>query len=213
VNRLYWNDLQLLDIDIPAGGIRRGEKQRLVMPQRYQFEWLKKMSTPDGCIRLRTKNGDVSCGSESFVKHVACVLHQRSALANLSLRENILLPFLYKKREPETSRAMQALPDIATRLEISDLLDEQAGERFSFMHGVISLGRAMLLQPDFIVVLDAHLGMQPPKRDFFRSLFCSFVEETGAGVLYLSTSVQDASGLKFCRSLELPTRETFAYHG
>ncbi len=210
MNRLYWNDLHLLDIDIPAGSIRRGEKQRLVIPQRYQFEWLKQMNTPDGCIRVQTKDGNISGGTEPFSRHVACVLHQRSALANLSLRENILLPFLYNRREPETTRAMQALPDVAARLEITDLLDEQAGDRPIYMHGIISLGRAMVLQPEFIVVLDAHMGTQAPKQDFFRSLFCSFVEETGAGVLYLSASVQDASGLKFRRSLEFSTIEKYA---
>jgi ABC-type branched-subunit amino acid transport system ATPase component len=202
--------MQLLDIDIPAGSIERGENQRLVMPQRYQFEWLKKMSTPSGGIRLRTEEGDVTGGTAPFMEHVACVLHQRSALANLSLRENILLPFLYKNREPEMSRTIGALPDIAARLEITDLLDEQAGERSSYMHGMISLGRAMLLQPDFIVVLDTHMGMQPSRQDFFCSLFCSFVEETGAGVLYLSASVRDASGLQFCRSLEFSTAEKYA---
>lgn len=210
MNNFCWNDLQLLDIDIPAGCIRRGEKQRLVVPQRYQFEWLKKMSTPGGGVWLCTEGGEIACGTEPFVQHVACVLHQRSALANLSLRENILLPFLYKNRETETARAIQALPDIAARLEIADLLDEQAGERSSYMHGVISLGRAMLLQPDFIVVLDAHMGMQPSRQDFFCSLFCSFVEETGAGVLYLSTSVQNASGMEFCQSLELPSIKEYA---
>lgn len=210
MNRLCWNDLQLLDIDIPAGSIRRGEKQRLVMPQRYQFEWLKKMSTPGGGIRLKTKDGDIAGGSDSFVQHVACVLHQRSALANLSLRENILLPFLYNNRASETARAVGALPDIAARLEITDLLDEQAGERSSYMHGVVSLGRAMLMKPDFIVVLDAHMGMQPSRQDFFCNLFCRFVEEAGAGVLYLSASVRDASGLKFRRSLEFSAAKEYA---
>jgi len=199
--RLCWRSMQLLDIAIPSGCVHLGEKRRLVMPRRYQLEWLKQMNSQAGAVWLQSAGEELGGGSEVFAHRVACMLHQRSALANLSLRENIMLPFLYAGRDDGIARATAALPGIAEKLEIADKLDEQAGERSGYMHGLIALGRTMLMQPDFIVVQDAHAGMPPHRQDTFRRLFCEVVDALGAGVLYLSASEQDGSGLDFCQSL------------
>jgi len=198
---LCWRPMQLLDIAMPSGCVLSGEKRRLVIPRRYQLEWLKQMNAASGAVWLQTATEKLSGDSEAFARRVACMLHQRSALANLSLRENIMLPFLYAGRDDETARAAAALPGIAARLEIADKLEEQAGERSGYMHGLIALGRTMLMQPEFIVVQDAHAGMQPHRQETFRKLFCEVVDALGAGVLYLSASEQDGSGLDFCQSL------------
>jgi len=205
--RLCWKAMRLLDVDIPAGHVLRGERRRLVMPRRYQFDWLRQMASPAHDVWLQTGEADIPGGSEGFSERVCCMLHQRGVLANLSLRENILLSFLYAGREAEIVRATDALPEVAKRLDIADKLDEQAGERSGYMHGLIALGRAMLLRPDFIIVQDALASMQPHRQEIFRSLFCGFVEELGAGVLYLSASTQDGSGLEFCQSLEFAGAE------
>lgn len=191
-----------MDVALPAGCVGHAEKRRLVMPRRYQMEWLRRMLESTGSVWLATGDGDLAGGSEAFARRVACMLHQRGSLANLSLRENIMLPLLYAGGDAEIARAMAALPGVAGRLDIADKLDEQAGERSGYMHHLIALGRAMLMQPEFIVVQDAHAGMQPHRQEIFRRLFCEVVEELGAGVLYLSASGQDGSGLEFCQSLE-----------
>lgn len=205
--RLCWHAMQLLDIGMPAGYVQFGDKRRLVMPRRYQLEWLRRMSGGEESVWLETAEGELAGGSAAFSRRVACMMHQRSALANLSLRENIMLPFLYAGGDAGIARAEAALPGIAARLDIADRLDEQAGERSGYMHGLIALCRTMLMQPDFIVVQDAHAGMQPHRQQMFRSLFCEVVEELGVGVLYLSASVQDGSGLDFCQSLEFAGAE------
>jgi len=187
--------------------VLHGEKRRLVMPRRYQLEWLKQMNMPGSGVWLETDEGDFPGGSEKFSERVACMLNQCSTLANLSLRENILLPFLYAGRDVEIVRATEALPEVARRLDIAEKLDEQAGERSTYMHAVIALARAMLMCPDFIVVQDAHSGIQPHRQNMFRHLFCDVVEQLGAGVLYLSASAQDGSGLNFCQSLEFASAE------
>lgn len=199
--RLCWRSMQLLDIAISSCCVHVGEKRRLVMPRRYQFEWLTQMNSPDGGVWLHTPDEELDGGSEAFASRVACMLHQRSALANLSLRENIMLPVLYAGRDDEIQRATAALPGIAEKLEITDKLDEQVGERSGYMHALIALGRIMLMQPDFIVVQDAHAGIHPHRQAVFRKLFCEEVEALGAGVLYLSASEHDGSGLEFCQSL------------
>jgi len=201
--RLCWKPLLLLDVEIPAGDLRRGEKRRLVMPRAYQFEYLRRMSSDYQDVCLQTGQEKIPAGSAHFVQHVLCMLHQRSTLANLSLRENLLLPFLYQGRGESLECASDALADVALHLGIADKLDEQAGEGSGYMHALISLGRAMLMRPDFIVVQDAYAAMQLHRQDVFRSLFCETVESLGSGILYLSTSAQEGSGLEFCQSFEL----------
>jgi ABC-type transporter Mla maintaining outer membrane lipid asymmetry ATPase subunit MlaF len=199
--------MPLLDVELPQGHVLRGEKRRLVMPRRYQLDWLKKMAMPGSRIWLESSEGDFPGGGEQFAQRVACMLHQCNMLANLSLRENILLPFLYAGRAEEIARATVALQEVATRLEIAEKLDEQAGERSTYMHALIGLGRAMLMRPDFMVVQDALSGIQPHRQDMFRSLFCDVVEQLGVGVLYLSASEQDGSGLDYCQSLAFASAE------
>lgn len=201
MNRLCWKSIRLRDIEIPAGHVSSGEKWRQVMPRNHQFDWLKRLSLPASDVWLETDEGDIR-GGEAFAGRVCFMLFQRGMLANLSLRENILLPFLYRGENNEMVRASAELPGLAKRLDIADKLDDQAGERSVYMHALISLARIMLLRPDFIVVQDVLTGMQPHHQDIFRRLFCAVVEELGLGVLYLSASVQEGSGLEFCQSLE-----------
>ena len=205
--RLCWTSMPLFDAEIPAGHVLSGEKRRLILPRRYQHHWLSRMTSPHREVWLETDTEKIAGGGEAFARRVCCMLHQRGALANLSLRENILLPFLYAGRDDELTRANAALSRVAARLEIEDKLDEQAGERSGYMHGLIALARVLLLRPDFIVVQDALAGMLPHRQEVFRGLLCGIVDEIGAGVLYLSASTQDGSGLTFCQSLEFAGAE------
>lgn len=201
MSRLCWEPMRLLDMNLPAGMVKRAERRRMVMPRRYQFDWLQRMCEGRG-IWLETGQGKAAGGSQAFARRVACMLYQRGMLANLSLRENILLPFLYAGHEADLVQATEALPEIAGMMEIDDILDEQAGERSGYVHGLVALARAMLQSPDFIIVQDVHAGMQPQYQKSFRSRFASVVQQLSVGVLYLSNSAQDGSGLDYCQSLE-----------
>jgi len=203
--------MRLLDVDVPAGHVEQGEKRRVVMPRRYQLEWLRQMNAPGNCMWLEADEVKIQGSSERFFQHVSCMLHQCGTLANLSLRENILLPFLYTGRDVDgnggLARAEAELTEVAARLDISGKLDEQAGERSTYMHALIALGRAMLIRPDFLVVQDAHSGIQPHRQEKFHRFFCEAVEQLGVGVLYLSASDQDSYGLEFCQSLAFAVAE------
>jgi len=212
MTRLGWNAMHLLDVDIPAGSVRRGEMCRMVMPRSYQYAWLQAMHGEDvdysaSSVFFETAQATVHASDEMFSWRVACLLHQRGVLANLSLRENILLPFLYRASRKDMARAQTALPELADWLEISGMLDEQAGERSSYVHALISLGRIMLMQPDIIVVQDVHAGMQAHRLGRFRLLFGEALQRLGVGVLYLSCTAQDVMGLDFSHSFELAGAE------
>ncbi len=208
--RLCWKEMRLLDADVLAGDVARGEILRLVMPRRYQLAWLQLMTgatqdqpQQEAQIWLETPEITVDSSSRVFSQHVVYLLHQHGALANLSLRENLMLPFLYGGLSDEMARANDLLPEVAEWLDIGDALDAQVGERSSYMHALISLGRSVLMQPDIMVVQDAHVGMQAHQLQRLRILFGEALQRLGAGVLYLSSSAQDGMGIDFCRSLEL----------
>ncbi|MDX8391577.1 MAG: hypothetical protein R8K53_03290 [Mariprofundaceae bacterium] len=210
--RLCWKKMRIVDADVLAGDVARGEILRLVMPRRHQLAWLQMMledmperPQQDSHVWLETPETTVGSGSEMFFRRVVCLLHQQGVLANLSLRENLLLPFLYRGAGEEIQRADDLLPEMADWLGIGNKLDEQAGERSGYMHALISLGRAMLMKPDILIVQDIHVGMQMHQLQRLRILFGEALARLGSGVLYLSSSAHDGMEIDFCRSLELTT--------
>jgi len=208
--RMCWRDLQLLDNALPTDCVSRGERKRMVMSRRCQYAWLHHLF-PERMLHgeegwqlwLETDTASFQAGSNMFLARVASLLHHRGVMANLSLRENLLLPFLYRGDEDILIKAEQDLPEVAIFLGLAGDLDEQAGERSAYTHGIISLGRCMLQKPDIIVAQDVHCGMPPHRLQQFRNLFLEVMESLQAGLLYLSTSEHDGSGIMFEDSLEL----------
>ena len=208
--RLCWRHMQVLDARLPADCLGRGEHKRLVMPRRHQYAWLQhlfpeQMSSGKAAWQmwLETDTASVQAGSTMFVQSVASMLHRRGVMANLSLRENLLLHFLYHGDQQALMQAEQDLPEVAAFLGIADALDEQAGERSPYTHGIVSLGRCLLQKPDIIVAQDVHSGMPPHRLQRFCAMFGEALSRLQAGLLYLSTSVYDGSGVDFEHSLEL----------
>jgi len=190
--------------------VAMGECKRVVMPRRYQYAWLSGLF-PERMLHgkegwqlwLETDSASFQAGSRMFMRNVASMLHHRGAIANLSLRENLLLPFLYHGDEDALAQAEQGLPEVAAFLGFTDNLDKQTGECSAYMHGMTSLGRCMLQKADIIVAQDVHCGMPPHCLHRFQKLFLEAIELLRAGLLYLSTSEQDGSGIIFEHTLEL----------
>jgi len=208
--RMCWRDMQLLAYELPTGCVSMGERKRLIMPRGCQYAWLhclfpeRMLHGKEGWqLWLETDDASFQAGSRMFLERVAVMLHHRGIIANLSLRENLLLPFLYHGGEDALKQAEQHLPEIAVFLGLSGTLDEQAGERSAYTHGIISLGRCMLQKPDVVVAQDVHCGMPPHRLQRFRELFLEAMASLQAGMLYLSTSEYDGSGIMFEDSLEL----------
>jgi len=204
--------MQVLGGVLPAGCIARGERMRMVMPRREQYEWLESLFIEPVQVGkdawqlwLETDEASYQSGSSIFFHKVSSMLHHRGMMANLSLRENLMLPFLYHGTHDMLEQAKDDLPQVAEFLDISDCLDDQASIRSPYIHGVVSLGRCLLQKPDIILVQDVHSGIAPHRLQQFHALFCAVMEQLQAGVLYISTSEQDGSGLKFEHSLHLCT--------
>lgn len=202
--------MQVLDAILSAGAIARGEHKRLVMPRKHQYAWLESLffepvDAGKGTWQLWLETDDASyqAGSPVFFQRVSSMLHHRGMMANLSLRENLMLPFLYHGDHDELAQAEQDLPQVAEFLDITDCLDDQASIRSPYTHGLVSLGRCLLQKPDIVIAQDVHSGMAPHRLHQFHSLFREVMERLQAGILYISTSEHDGSGMVFEDSMEL----------
>lgn len=211
--RLCWREMRLMDVELPAGEVSEGRACRLVMPANCQHAWLDKLhagylpENRQADIWLET-NQDESDGNDAvWARLIGMMLNQRGALANLSIRENLMLPLLYDGDEKELAAAARRLPEVAEWLDIQPELDAQAGELSACRHALIGLGRLALMRPKIIVLQDVCAGLQPDFLDRWRGLFAELRDELNAGVLVLSASAHDALHLEFDRSLELAGME------
>jgi len=210
VTRVSWREMQVLEGILSAGSIAKGERKRLVMPRKHQYEWLESLfiepvqaGKDTWTLWLETDEASYQAGSPVFFQRVSSMLHHRGMMANLSLRENLMLPFLYHGDQDALEQAEQELPEVAAFLDISDCLDDPASIRSAYTHGLISLGRCLLQKPDIVLAQDVHSGMAPHRLRQFHSLFRDVMERLKAGILYISTSEHEGSGMDFEDSLQL----------
>jgi len=206
---LQWDDLKLFGDLLPADRVACGESVRIVMNNRFQYAFLSLMFPDMGeqgslasSIWLQSGDERYSAGSPEFCLRVGSMIRHRGLMANLSLRENLLLPFLYCGDEDRLHRAKKRVDEVAEFVGL-ERLEQQAGERSSFTHALLSLGHCMLQQPDVIVAQEVHVGMSPDRAQTFREKAKAALELLGSGVLYLSGSEHEGSGLKFARTHEI----------
>jgi len=212
MTRMHWRDLQLLDQVLPTACIARGERKQLIMPRQFQYAWLDYLF-PKQILHgkngwklwIETEEAGFQAGSDMFLAHVSSMLHHRGIVANLSLRENLLLPFLYHKDANAVMQIEQEVLEVAAFLDMEHCLDEQAGERSAYTHARISLGRCMLQKPDIIVAQDVHCGMPPHRLEHFRELFAQVMDSLEIGLLYLASSGNDGSGITFDKVIQSPS--------
>lgn len=209
MSRICWRDMSLAGNMLQSGCVARGEHIRLILPEESQQAWLQRL-TPEQSpvtdekawqIWLETDAASLQAGTPLFLRQVGIMLHQRGAMANLSLRENLLLPFLYHAEPKALSQAEKVLPKVVGFLGITDALDRQAGECPPHTHRLISLGRCLLQRPAIIVAQDVHTGIALEHLPRFRSLFVKAIKGLQSGLLYLSSSEQESWGIDFDRSL------------
>ncbi|HKJ83964.1 MAG TPA: hypothetical protein VJ961_08115 [Mariprofundaceae bacterium] len=174
------------------------------MPEKQQLMWLQQLllehapaSRTAWRIWLETDTASAQAGTPAFLERVSIMLRQRGAMANLSLRENLLLPFLYHAEAEALLQAETDLPAVAEFLGLTDELDRQAGECSPYTHRLISLGRALLQKPAIIVAQDIHVGIPFEDLPAFRTRFAEALKQLRSGLLYLASSEQEDWGLHF----------------
>lgn len=213
---LWWQSLRLLDLQLPGGSVAVGEHVRLIMDAPYQHAMMDQIihrSQAGGAdawrVWLEAEDGRFPVDAPEFHARIGTMIRHRGLLANLSLRENLLLPFLYHGDSERLAGAEQEVDGVAEGLGLAGMLHEQAGERSGYTHALVSLGRCMLLHPDIIVAQEIHVGMSPEHLERFRELAIAALDELGSGLLYLTSSEHEGSGVHFDRTL-LPGALTLA---
>jgi len=208
---LHWKDLTLCQKILPSEHVLKGEHVRLIMHERLQRELLNHfflcpLSQPYASTKvwLEHQQQILPAGSRAFCKQVGCIIQQRGLLANLSLKENLLLPFLYADDHLGLQQAEKELQQVASFLELDKKLNEKAAERPAYIHGLMSLGHCLLKKPDIVIAQELHLGMQVEFATKFRRKVLKAMNILNPGILYLTSSQAESSGLPFHRSYSLP---------
>jgi len=207
---LQWDDLHMEHSMVPASSVSFGEHVRLVIDYKNQVHFMFNLfhtgNDPTAApwpMWLQAGTKRYRAGSQEFMARIGSMIRHHGLVANLSLRENLLLPFLYQGDQPRLEKAMKEIDEVAEWLGITSSLDQQAGERITYTHALISLGRCLLMRPSIVVAQEVHMGMNPEHLERFRELSISALQSLGSGLLYLTTSLNEGSGLKFSRTLTL----------
>jgi ABC-type multidrug transport system ATPase subunit len=207
---LWWRKQRLWDAELAEASVGVGEHVRLIMEEAYQHAMMDRIidvapgDEPGAWqVWLETGQGKFRSDTPAFHARVGIMIRRRGLLANLSLRENLLLPFLYHGDAARIARAEQEVEAVADFLGLWDVLDEQAGERSNYTHALLSLGRCMLMHPAIIVAQEIHVGMSPERQMHFRDLAIEALQQLGSGLLYLTSTEHEGSGVHFDRTLVL----------
>jgi len=207
---LHWRAMDVCDKQLPADYICRGKHIRFVMNASMQHMFLSRffpqfmLNEGDAShVWLEHLGKRVEAGKPAYCARVGSMIRRRGLLANLSVRENLLLPFLYTEDTSYLQKAEDEVDDVAEFLGLSSLLYEQAGERSAYTHALVSLGHCLLKRPDVIVVQEVHVGMSPERLHVFRDKAKEAMQKLQAGVLYLTSSMHEGSGLEFSRTYEI----------
>ncbi len=204
---LHWNELHIGQSIIPASHLQQGERVRIVINFPDQYSFMRQMfssdSTPSSTnIWLEDHKGRKHlAASPLFSSHIGSLIQEHGLLANLSLRENLLLAFLYHAKGKRQQQALKQVEDVAKTLGLYHILEEKAGDRTAYIHALVSLGRCLLMRPTIIVAQEVHAGMPPEHLEKFKAISLRALNQLGSGLLYLTGSPTEGSGLNFSRTL------------
>jgi len=209
-DRLHWRAMEIYDRQLPADYICRGKHVRFVMNASMQYMFLGRFfpqfvldEGDNPYVWLDYQGKRVEAGKPDYCARVGSMIRRRGLLANLNIRENLLLPFLYAEDSSCLKKAEDEVESVAEFLGLSSLLYEQAGERSAYTHALVSLGHCLLKRPDVIVAQEVHVGMPPERLESFREKAKVAMQQLGAGVLYLTASRHEGSGLEFSQTYEI----------
>ncbi|MDQ6954149.1 MAG: hypothetical protein Q9M20_01750 [Mariprofundaceae bacterium] len=204
---LHWSLIPIYDQNVPADHICRGRHIRLIMNSRMQYMLLKHFfpdhESSDHYVWLTHEKKNSAAGGALFCRHVGSMIRRRGLLANLSIRENLLLPFLYAEGGKSLEKAEHEVTEVAESLGLSALLYEQAGERSAYTHALVSLGRCILKKSSVIIMQEVHMGMPPERLQIFHHKVKQTIQCLGSGVLYLTSFQDEGSGLEFSQTHEI----------
>jgi ABC-type iron transport system FetAB ATPase subunit len=206
--RFCWREMRSHGEILPSGSVRQPDAVHIISSGRNQYEWLQSIYSAPTHLGMEawrawieTEDASFQFGSDEFMRRVYFMMRSRGLMANLTIRENLLLPFLYRSDSMVLGQAVEKLEEVADFLELSHQLDDQAGERSAYTHGLVNIGRCLLLEASIIIAQDIHTGMPPERLHKFKDLFLRMLKRLNPGLVYLSAALHEGSGIDFDRSI------------
>ncbi|MDX8387451.1 MAG: hypothetical protein R8M46_02810 [Ghiorsea sp.] len=182
---------------MPAFTLHSGEVMQLVAPEDVQEELI--------AAWLIEQDGKQS-RMQGLGKQVGFVLNGLGLVANLTIKENIMLPLLYHKTK-QTDVAKTKLAALVEEIEIKDMMEEQAGLRSARVNSEVSLCRCVLQQAAYIIMQQPQSCMSKTEAKQFTERMLKVVRDLRAGVVYLTASGNDCGGLTANHQVNLKLQE------
>jgi len=200
--KLCWNEVLLEDkLTVFSGTLERGSNAQLVLSETHQNQLFKAWLNASHPQCLQVIQSQKMLKSLGYALGV--VLSGRGLLANITIQENIMLPFLYHDQLQYTKQAQLQLEKVAQTLGLEDILGEQTGLRSPLIHGLVSLCRCVLQQASFIVMQQPCAKMSNQEKRQFREISKRVVTSLDAGLLYITDTVDDDGGFEFDKHLDI----------
>lgn len=199
---LAWQDLKLPEGRLPEGELVQGQRMRIVAGKDWQNAFLQHIVRPQGDWRfcLKTAEATYQAGSEEFFSSVHILLSECGFLANLTIRENLLLPLLYRGGKKELVQASKAVDAVAVEFHLGDL-DAHPEDFSPQTHHRIAVARAALVKPNFLIAQELHLGVHLAAWKLLCMSLNNILNRQGSAMLYLTESEDPIPGLRFDRTL------------
>jgi hypothetical protein len=108
--RLCWRTINYADDEIPAAAIEQGSSMHMILnyPMQYAFvnSCCPRFVTSEGAnVWLQMQDQRFFAGECQFTQHVAFVLRHKGLMANLTMRENLMLPFACETDQDRLAKA------------------------------------------------------------------------------------------------------------
>jgi len=195
---MVFSDTQLSNQQyLPAFTLHSGEVVQLVAAKTDQDDLIEAW--------LTAKNGEKN-QLQGLGKEVGFVLNGLGLIANLTIKENIMLPLLYHQRKHKVATKTK-LAALVKTLGLEDIMHEQAGLRSARLNSEVSLCRCVLQQAEFVIMQQPQSSMSKNEAVAFTERMLKVVEELGAGVVYMTASANDCGGLKANHQINLQLQE------
>jgi putative ABC transport system ATP-binding protein len=200
-------------LDIPALTIPRGDQVFLHGPSGCGKTTLLGLlagvlHATDGSIRVLGHDFVRSSGAQRDAvraAHIGYVFQQFNLIPYLSAFDNIALPCRLSAQRAARLGATSldtAVRDVATQLDIAELLPQRAIELSVGQQQRVAAARALLGAPELIICDEPTSSLDADRRDGFLSLLNASVARANATLLFVS---HDASlGARFGTQLSLP---------
>jgi branched-chain amino acid transport system ATP-binding protein len=142
----------------------------------------------DGCVIYKDKDITQTSPMARVAAGIAVVPEGRRLFSSLSVKENLIVGG-YSKPKDKTHEGIERSLSLFPRL--GERLDQQAGSLSGGEQQMLSIARAMMSQPDLLLVDELSLGLMPKIIDTCYDAIAE-LKENGLTILLVEQSTQRA---------------------